>query len=113
MSQLSKLGKLIAKACIDDNLTGQKLADGLGISTAYISGVMRGKKYLSYSRSVELLKLLPSLDKQEYWQVYISERPTLSLACLSEKKQKLIASILQTDLDDKTITKIGKLINER
>jgi transcriptional regulator with XRE-family HTH domain len=44
VNKITELGKAIKKACIDANISMKELANSIGVSSTFISGIIRGQK---------------------------------------------------------------------
>lgn len=112
MSKRSELGKLIVAECVKNDWTQIQLAKELGMSVAFLSAVIKGRKSLPYARATHLLSILKGIDHYAFWNAYFGAFMKLKLSDLPEKKKQLVASILAAELSDSVIESLQEAIDK-
>ncbi|UXC20044.1 helix-turn-helix domain-containing protein [Comamonas squillarum] len=109
---LTEFGKALRKARIDSNETLGSMADALGVSPGFLSGVETGRKKIpadligkikfflqSHNVSVENIDTLAAVSNQ-----------SVSLEGLSPQHQMLVAGFARSTLDGETLQKMAELL---
>lgn len=111
MWQRTEFGKLIATECAKNDWSHLHLANKIGVSNAFLSSVITGKKYLPYKRAVQLLSIL-GVEQYTFWDAYFSSQSKINLNMIPEKKRALVKSILATEVDDTILDSIQDVIDK-
>lgn len=102
MAQMrSNLGKYLAKVRIDHGLTLLDVATKLGVSTAFLSVVEVGTKYLSLPRAKQLASFLTELgvDVEEYKLLLIADRISRAFPTADDDLVMKMARLAHRNLD--------------
>jgi len=110
---LSEFGKVIRKARLDTDTNISNMAEAIGVSAAFLSGVETGRKkipsdlvekiqafFFSRGKNLDALRELADVSNQ-----------SVSLEGLPPQQQMLIAGFARTPMDAETLKNMEKLLS--
>lgn len=110
--KLTEFGKIIRKARLDAGTSLLDMADELGVTSPYLSGLETGRKKITddWTKKIQGYFLKKGIELNDLAQVADVSNKTVSLEGLSPTHQMLIAGFARTSPDEATIEKLKALL---
>lgn len=110
---LTEFGKAIRKARIDSNETLGSMADAVGVSAGFLSGVETGRKKIPADllRNIKDFLNVHGIDIPHLDRLAIVSNQSVSLEGLSPQHQMLVAGFARSTIDGETLQKMAELLS--
>lgn len=109
---LTEFGKAIRKARIDSNETLGSMADAVGVSPGFLSGIETGRKKIPNDllSRIKLFLIAHGIAMPNIDALAAVSNQSVSLEGLSPQHQMLIAGFARSTLDGETLEKMAALL---
>ncbi|MFA6936006.1 MAG: helix-turn-helix transcriptional regulator [Bacilli bacterium] len=112
----TEFGKILRIIRINSGENSRKMSRKLHISTSYLSAIENGKRNIPpyMEKLITESYSLSNKDKQKLKEVLDNSYTTvkIDLSGFSEKRKKVIFSLINNDISDETIEKICQVIKK-
>lgn len=113
----TEFGKVLRIIRINSGETAKAMADKLGISVPYLNAIENGRRDIPNDMAEKVISAynLSEKDQKNIQEAVITskDRVKIDLTELAEKKRRVILALAKDEIDNDTLEKICKIVNDK